>query len=489
MRRGLLFGDRVVPWSGARGRGGAAVRLNDAALPAAPPGGELQGVPDAMHGGSWRGRPVTPRDLAVGITPAKVAAAARKADQGYPGDLYEMIEAALRRDAHGLSVIQTRKRAVANAAWSIVPASDKRRDVKIAEACGQMVLQVPAFRAALTDLMHSIVTGFWATEIEWATAELPGGYQVRPAQMHYRPARHFRPSPENPNVWRLLDKANLIDGVPLQPGGWICHMARPSPGFPAQAGLGRVLLWYWLLQHYALKDWASYSELYGAPTRVGKFPATASSQQISALADALNALGVNSYAAIPDGFSLEVVGDTATRGGPDVYQKLIDYCDRAKSKLILGQTLTTEGSDRGSGSYALGQVHNSVRLDIRQADAGLLGETLTRDLLRPFVLWNFGPQAAVPQFDFDVEPPADVVQVETGREKRAKVFAAGLALGLPLSRAQIREELALREPESEEDTLERAAAKPEPDPGSVSGDDPDDEPPSDDEDGDEDGEE
>jgi phage gp29-like protein len=56
----------------------------------------------------------------------------------------------------------------------------------------------------------------------------------------------------------------------------------------------------------------------------------------------------------------------------------------------LGQTLTTETSD--TGAYALGRVHNEVRMDIVKADADALCEALNRQAVRWICDFNFPPR-------------------------------------------------------------------------------------------------
>jgi phage gp29-like protein len=81
-----------------------------------------------------------------------------------------------------------------------------------------------------------------------------------------------------------------------------------------------------------------------------------------------------------------------------LYERFCEYLDRQVSKAVLGQTLTTE-LPRGSGSRAAAQVHDAVRRDILASDARRLGDTLTRDLIKPIVDLNAGPQRRYPRID------------------------------------------------------------------------------------------
>ncbi|MED5700657.1 DUF935 family protein, partial [Enterobacter ludwigii] len=51
-----------------------------------------------------------------------------------------------------------------------------------------------------------------------------------------------------------------------------------------------------------------------------------------------------------------------------------------------GGTLTTEAGDKGARS--LGEVHDEVRREIRNADVGQLARSINRDLIYPLLTLN-----------------------------------------------------------------------------------------------------
>ena len=55
-------------------------------------------------------------------------------------------------------------------------------------------------------------------------------------------------------------------------------------------------------------------------------------------------------------------------GSADVYERLCERCNNELSKLILGNTLTTESSE--NGTQALGTVHKKVEDAVAQSDRG-----------------------------------------------------------------------------------------------------------------------
>ncbi len=398
----------------------------------------------------WGGyRDTSTSGVAKGLTPAKIASYLQEADDGRPGQLWELLTEIEDRDLHLVGVLSTRKRAVVNLAWDVEPPKNDGRAKarRIAEFCRTRIDEIDNFEDGLIDLLDAVSKGLGVVELEWYNRNGVAGV----THMDYRPQRWFVPDEDDPTEWRLLDQENPVHGVELEPYRFLTHVAKAKSGFPVQAGLGRVLVWWYLFKNYAVKDWVSYAEIFGAPFRIGKYPMGAKPADITALATSLRKLGVDASAVIPEDMKLELITDSRGTAGVDVYERLIVLCERGMSKAVLGQTLTTDEGE--SGSRALGMVHNEVRQDLVESDARQLARTLKRGLLTPLVHFNFGPDAPVPDFVFDVEPPADEKVVAETQETRAKVFAAARDMGVPVPLAQVREELGLREPQGGEELL------------------------------------
>lgn len=134
--------------------------------------------------------------------------------------------------------------------------------------------------------------------------------------------------------------------------------------------------------------------------------------------------------------------------GAAVFGELIEYIDRNISKLVLGQTMT---SDDGS-SMAQAKIHNDVRLDILKADCRQLAQTINRDLIKPFVAFNFGPQDVYPQVEFPVAEPEDTKALS---DNLAKL----VPLGLRVPQRTVREKLGIAEPQADEELLVAPASR------------------------------
>lgn len=402
-------------------------------------------------------RPVGTSGVAPGLTPARISAILREADDGDPTRFSELMREIEDRDLHLVGVLSTRKRAVAHLPWEVEPASDKRQDRRVAELVTRRLQEIDNLEDGFLDLLDAISQGVAFVELDWV--QVADGYGIRSLQ--YRPQSWFIPDRDRVGQWRVRDQADIIQGIELTPRRFAVHVSKAKSGFPVQAALGRVLTWWWLFKSYALKDWVTYAELFGAPLRVGRFPAGTSPTDRDALHLALRQLGVDAVATIPEDMKIEFVEMKGATG--DVHQRLADFVNREMSKGILGQTLTTE--EGKSGSRALGQVHDQVRQDILVADAKQLASTIRRDLVAPLVLFHFGAGVALPRFRFDTEPEADQKAAADTQKVRAEVFAMARSLGIPVSIAQVQDELQIREVAAGEAVLPLPTKQPEPGPG------------------------
>ncbi|MGH8530636.1 MAG: DUF935 domain-containing protein, partial [Nevskiales bacterium] len=243
--------------------------------------------------------------------------------------------------------------------------------------------------------------GYANLEIEWQRL----GKLWMPKCIEHRPASWFMVPQESQNELRLRDPAKP-EGEPLQPLGWISHVHKAKAGYIGRAGLHRCLSWPYLFKNFSVRDLAEFLEIYGLPLRLGKYQAGASDTEKSTLLRAVMQIGHSAAGIIPHG--MEIDFKEAAKGGSEPFGWMVDWCERTQSKAILGATLTAQ-ADRGSNTNALGNVHNEVRHDIRDADAKQCARTLTRDLCYPLAALNHSIEPGRgPQLKFDTQEADDL---------------------------------------------------------------------------------
>ena len=338
-----------------------------------------------------------------GLTPAKAAGLLKDADQGNLIAQAQLFDDMLDRDAHLRSEYDKRAGAPLTLDWSIAPPADASRAEKKAAAWVEDVLRtaVDDFEDVLVAMMDAPGHGFAAIELEW---QRWGGEWL--PRFHPRPQTWFRLAQDRRAIH--LDDASG-DGAPLLPMGWIFHQARKvKTGYDARAGLLRPAVWPFLYKAYAIGDFAEFLETYGLPIIIGKYMAGASADEKSSLLRAVSALGHDARAIMPEGMSLEI--QQATGSSSAAHLSMVDWADRAHSKLILGQVLSAEAKSTGLGS-GVADLQGEVRADILASDARQLASTLTRDLAYPLIALNLGNIDGLrrcPRFVFDLGEAEDL---------------------------------------------------------------------------------
>jgi phage gp29-like protein len=418
----------------------------------------------------------------VGLTPEKLGAILRQAEFGDPFLYLALAEEMEEKDLHYLAVLSTRKETIAGLQIAVRPASGEAEDIRIADMVRDLLLGGTLNLASvLFDILDALGKGFSATEIIWDTS----GREWAPPRMIWRDPRWFTfdwISGEQLLVRTLADDnqrqpigdtrgeshfesrtagfrtargSDPWDGSqpmtsPLEPFKFVVHLSKAKSGLPIRGGLARAAGWSYLFKNYVLKDWVTFAEVFGQPLRLGKYGAGATESDKQALLSAVANIGTDAAAIVPDSMLIEFVEARQT-GTAELYERFCEYLDRQVSKAVLGQTLTTE-VPRNAGSKAAAQVHDAVRRDILAADARRLSETLTRDLVKPLVDLNSGPQSRYPRLDLLLPNDQD-------DREFADIIAEMADRGLRISQKTVLDRLGLPAASSDEEVLSAIGAQ------------------------------
>ncbi len=379
--------------------------------------------------------------VARNLTPGRLTTILSNLDSGDIYDAMALFDEMEEKDLHLGAVTQTRTLAAISQDRDIVPASGSPADGQIADFVRERFESIPRRSALLCGLMSAVTHGFAMAEIIW---DVSGGItdivDIKP-----RPQKFFTFN-DMSNRGSLTEFPRYLDpevpgGVKLPREKFIFHRHYAGHGDCLRAGIYRGISWYYLFTNFTIKDWLTFIDLYGIPLRLGKFKKTADDKAREVLKDAVSNLGSDAAAVISDDTTIEFI-HSALSGNHTLFQSANEFFNRQKSKRVLGQTLTTEGGGSsgggGGGAYALGKVHDRVRGDIVAFDCKSLDETLTFDLVKPLVDFNFGPQKAYPKivtrFNRADETAVKLEQVgklvELGAKVPARVVAEITGVGL-----------------------------------------------------------
>lgn len=142
-------------------------------------------------------------------------------------------------------------------------------------------------------------------------------------------------------------------------------------------------------------DWAQFAELFGMPFRKGLYDGHDPKTR-DLLTQSLDQMGSAPYVVIPREADVEIVPNNS-QGSKDTYSGLIEACNKEISKLIVGQTMTSEDGS----SHSQSQTHMEVQAEIHFADR-LFITRLLNHRLRP-LLAKHGYEIGKGSFQFVVE--------------------------------------------------------------------------------------
>jgi phage gp29-like protein len=266
-----------------------------------------------------------------------------------------------------------------------------------------------SFRTLLKEMLDALGKGYSCVEIVWKTGSI-----WTPARLEWREPRFFQFDQVSRREIRLRDEADLMNGIELPPYKFMVHVHRGKSGIPIRGGIARLAAWAYMCKGYTVKDWLAFAEVFGMPLRLGKYGASAREDEINILKTAVANLGTDAAAVFPESMQVELIEAGNKGGSADFFERLANYLDNQISKGILGQTASSSGTQGKLGNE---ELQAEVRDDIRDDDAEQLEETINRDLVRPFIDLNFGPQEQYPEIQLRAIPPEDVKALVEAVEK------------------------------------------------------------------------
>ncbi len=374
--------------------------------------------------------------VATGLTPERLGTILRDAAEGNARSYLTLAEEMEERYLHFASQLQTRRLAIESMEHTV---ESKGVPTKIVDAVHELIDDA-GFSDARAHLPDALNKSYACIEMMWEYERKA----LRPVKYIDRDSRFFQFDRLTLRNLRLAVDGS-IEGEELPQAKFLRHMPRTKMGIPLRRGLARPAAWAYIIQQFTLQDWAAFSEVYGMPLRVGKYPSGASASDKRTLLKAVASIANDAAAIIPVGMDIEFHKVEGQQGAA-VFGGLLDYVDKQISKLVVGQTMT---SDNGS-SLGQAKIHNEVRLDILRADCKQLAATINRDLIRPFIDLNFGLQEAYPRIEIPVPDPEDITALSAALNYL-------VPLGLRVSQNEVREKLALSDPQPDEEVLGKPA--------------------------------
>lgn len=288
-----------------------------------------------------------------GIDTADFMAAIRAAenvDYSQRSKLYDLYSDIL-LDSHLTCVIDKRKNAV------LCSDIEFRRNGKPDDKVNEQI-HSPWFNRCIADLLDARFWGFSLLQFyrngEWVD------YDLIPRK-HVDPVRR-----------QILRQQTDIIGTP-----WETYPDLLFVGDEEDLGLLAKAAPWVIYKRNTTADWAQFSEVFGMPIQEYTYETDNEDSRKRALEDA-NSLGALATFIHGKDTELKLVEAGNKTGSAEVYEKLCERCNNEISKLILGNTLTTESSE--NGTQALGTVHKKVEDKVAQSDRLYILDILNYDM-------------------------------------------------------------------------------------------------------------
>ncbi len=389
---------------------------------------------------SWR------EYVADGLTPQTLASVMKEADAGdvrRQAELFDQIE---EKDAHILGEKGKRQNVILDVPFSIKPASEDARDVKVADFVRKYFDDMTDYGDVLVSMQDAVGKGFSALEIDWDVSE----GQALPSKLEFLEQRRFLFTDGSGILRRypLLISDEDMMGAEIPAWKVLFHRYGGKSGHPTRSGIYRVCAWMYLFKNYAIKDWVAFCEVYGMPLRLGKYANGASKDDKDALVAAIQSLGSDAAGIISKDTEIDFVESVKGKATGELYQALGNFANRENSKAILGQTLSAEVGDKGS--YAAAKTHEGVRLDLLKADSRSIAGTVRHQLIRPIVGFNFGWDTLVPKYEPEWKAPEDLKHL-------SEVYKNLVEMGQPVGAEHVSERFGVPIPKKGETVLQAPA--------------------------------
>jgi hypothetical protein len=245
-------------------------------------------------------------------------------------------------DAHLASVANKRIMGVTNAKWQFVDKDGKSID-EINE-----LIDSNAFEKILRSFPLSKLTAYCMLEISCKDGKL---------SVYMVPQKHMRPKTGIVAFEQTGDA-----GIDIRSG--IYAQTVMEIGDPDDLGLFMSAAQYVIYKRGGFGDWANFVEVFGQPIIDAEWDGIDEKQRVL-LEAALERMGNGGKITRPAGSKISLLENKANANG-GTQEHFVEALNKEISKVILGQTETTESSD--TSGYAQSQTHAAVEDDINLSD-------------------------------------------------------------------------------------------------------------------------
>lgn len=307
------------------------------------------------------------------------------------------------------------------------------------------------FEDTVWNLCDARGKGVAVLEVDWTVKPTRFGQAVAPRATRWVHPRYYGWPVQDDQPDRLMlnraeveasggDLAAAVN--PGQPGEWVefppdkflLGICKTKSGHPISGPLLRTLGFWWAAANFTGEWFLNYAQMFGQPIRWATFDPNLSLADQNKLATMLERMGSQAFAMFPTGTQLELK-EAAKGAGDNPQLALLNFADKVCDILVLRQTLTTDVG--GSGSRALGEVHQDVLSGVKYGVANWAARVLNRQLIQPICRQNFRDLRECPFLQVTLDEKQDPKAVAEFLEIAGKIVDLPKAdtyerLGIPM---------------------------------------------------------
>lgn len=346
------------------------------------------------------------------------------------------------KDTDVANALDTLRQSVLKREHRVTPADQSSLAIDIAQFIEAQLNGLPDFHQVLANLMDGPGYGFSIGEMVFDTSN----GQANLLDVLDCPQELFlfgdRYQPQIGPL-QFLDQPQASSGTLVPEQKFVVctyrMRARDRMGRP----LLRAIFWSSWFKRNMQRLWMRYAEK-GPGTAAVRYQDGASEAEKQLAANLAQQLIEQVAVGIPEDFNIEVELLKGARPiAYEVYEHFYEVMQLDIVRRILGETLTSFGAEKGRGAQALGNVH-SESLDDKSVElAKWLAGCINRQIVRPLVWWNYGPNAPMPTWSLDVDEEKDLTEL-------ANLHKTLQAMGVPFPVSFLQQTYDIPVPEGDE---------------------------------------
>lgn len=384
---------------------------------------------------------------------ARIDEAIRNANIGFMRPLTDLGRETLSLDGHLSSVVGKRLNRVSALNHVVTPAdvqaddeNSVQRAKEFAEIAREQIRAIPNFRARLMDLEWAVFDGRAALEIDWQFR--PRGdvrwwirdlHWIHPRRLSFGRNRQLQVVDAYRVQGDFYDTGFQLESIPWK---FITYTPRLFGDYAEREGLSPRCQYWSFFQRFGTRERLALVEIFGKPWRIIEAPEGVTGWDDESLQDAfdeIDSLGSNSTARLPPGYKVQI--PQPTQGAGQIHREAIVDAREVISKLVLGNTSTTDAQPTGMNS-GLALSHRDSEDLVVAADTWRLSEIVEDALIDAIIAVNFGAAALdlAPTFRISTDAPLD-------RGKEIENVGKALDAGMVLSIAEVYERSGFKAPD------------------------------------------